>query len=53
VETILKQKKRGRVEQESRLMKRVAIGIYRPRKPWSTEALLRGVRKLYGDKDVG
>jgi hypothetical protein len=33
VETILKQKKRGRVEQESRLMKRVAIGIYRPRKP--------------------
>jgi superfamily II DNA helicase RecQ len=53
VETILKQKKRGRVEQESRLMKRVAIGIYRPRKPWSTEALLRGVKKLYGDKDVG
>jgi hypothetical protein len=52
VETILKQKKRGRVEQESRLMKRVAIGIYRPRKPWSTEALLRGVKKLYGDKDA-
>jgi len=33
VETILKQKKRGRVEQESRLTKRVAVGIYRPRKP--------------------
>ena len=33
VETVLKRKKRGRTEQESRLTKRVAKGIYRPRKP--------------------
>ena len=33
VETILKEKKRVRVKQESRLIKQVAIGIYRPRKP--------------------
>ena len=50
---ILKQKKRGKLEQESRLAKRVAMGIYRPRKPWSTEALLGGVRKLYGNKEAG
>ena len=36
VEMILKRKKHGRVGQESRLAKRVAPGIYRPRKPWST-----------------
>lgn len=53
VETVLKQKKRGTVEQESRLTKRVAMGIYRPRKPWSSEALLGGVKKLYGDDKTG
>jgi superfamily II DNA helicase RecQ len=53
VGTVLKRKKRGRVEQESRLVKRVAMGIYRPRKPWSTEALLVGVKKLYGNKEAG
>jgi superfamily II DNA helicase RecQ len=53
VEMILKQKKRGRAEQESRLVKRVAMGIYRPRKPWSTEALLGGVKKLYGNEEAG
>jgi superfamily II DNA helicase RecQ len=53
VGTILKRKKRRGTEQELLLTKRVAIGIYRPRKPWSTEALLRGVKKLYGDNDVG
>lgn len=53
VEMILKQKKRGRAEQESRLVKRVATGIYRPRKPWSTEALLGGVKKLYGNREAG
>ena len=53
VEMILEQKKRGRVEQESRLTKRVAMGIYCPRKPWSTEAFLKGVKKLYGNKEVG
>lgn len=53
VEIILKQKKRRRVKQESRLVKRVAIGIYRPRKPWSTEALLGAVKKLYGNREAG
>jgi hypothetical protein len=53
VETVLKRKKRGRTEQESRLTKRVAKGIYRPRKPWSSEALLGGLKKLYGNKEAG
>ena len=53
VKTVLKQKKRGRVAEESRLTKRVAMGIYRPRKPWSSEALLGGVKELYGNKDAG
>jgi hypothetical protein len=53
VETVLKRKKRGRTEQESRLTKRVAKGIYRPRKPWSSETLLRGLKKLYGNKEAG
>jgi hypothetical protein len=53
IETILKQKKRRRVEQESCLTKWVAVGIYYPRKPWSTKALLEGVKKLYGDKKAG
>jgi superfamily II DNA helicase RecQ len=53
VETILKRNKRGRIKQESRLTKRVAKGIYRPRKPWSSEALLGGLKKLYGNKEAG
>lgn len=53
VETILKQNKRGRVEQESRLAKRIALGTYRPRKPWSAEALLGAMKKLYGEKEAG
>jgi hypothetical protein len=28
-------------------------GIYCPRKPWSAEALLARVKKLYGDKEAG
>ncbi|KAM0710533.1 hypothetical protein Q7P35_002203 [Cladosporium inversicolor] len=53
VETVLKRKKRGRTEQDSRLTKRVAKGIYCSRKPWSSEALLGGLKKLYGDKEAG
>ena len=53
METFLKRKKRGRTEQESRLTKMVAKGIYRPRKPWSSEALLGGLKKLYGNKKAG
>jgi hypothetical protein len=53
VETVLKRKKRVRTEQEFRLTKRMATGIHRPRKPWSTEALLGGLEKLHDDKEVG
>jgi hypothetical protein len=53
VETVLKRKKRGRTEQESRLTKWVAKGIYRPRKSWSSEALLGGLKKLYGNGEAG
>ncbi|KAK6439524.1 hypothetical protein LTR95_004275 [Oleoguttula sp. CCFEE 5521] len=49
VETILKPKKRGHIEEESRLTKRVAMGVYKPRKPWSAEALLGEARKLFGN----
>ena len=36
----------------SRLVKRVAMGIHRPRIPWSPEALLEDMRKLYGKDDM-
>ena len=52
VETVLKGTKHGRAEQESRLTKRVALGVYQPRKPWSSEALLGGLQKLYGDANI-
>ncbi|KAM0714670.1 hypothetical protein Q7P37_003050 [Cladosporium fusiforme] len=52
VETILKSKKRKNGQAHSRLAKKVAMGIYRPRKPWSTEALLGGLRRLYGDESM-
>ncbi|KFZ20411.1 hypothetical protein V501_00159 [Pseudogymnoascus sp. VKM F-4519 (FW-2642)] len=32
------------------LLKRIARGVYRPRKKWSSAALLRGARQLYGDE---
>lgn len=35
-----------------RLKKRIAMGVYRPRKPWSTEALLGGLRDLYHDESL-
>ncbi|KAK0924951.1 hypothetical protein LTR29_018106 [Friedmanniomyces endolithicus] len=47
VEVTLKGQKRGRAKVESWLAKRVAMGVYRPRKPWSAEALLAGAKKLY------
>ena len=53
VETILKVQKRGRDEEDARLTKRMAMGVYRPRKPWSSEALLEGVRQLHGDPQMG
>ena len=34
------------------LNKRIAIGVYRPRKPWSTEALLGGLRALHHDDSL-
>lgn len=52
VERILNPKKRSAQEETSRLAKRVAIGVYRPRKPWSAEALLGGARKLYRNEHL-
>jgi len=53
VEVTLKGQKRGRAKVESWLAKRVAMGVYRPRKPWSAEALLAGAKKLYGNGELG
>ena len=52
VETILQRKRKG-VDNGSHLTKRVALGVYRPRKPWSSEALLEGARKLYSNPQAG
>lgn len=38
VETMLKSKKRENDEEKSGLTKRIAMGIYHPRKPWSADA---------------
>ncbi|KAK3684401.1 hypothetical protein LTR37_020307 [Vermiconidia calcicola] len=51
VNVVLRDKKRPAVDSTApSLTKRVAMGVYRPRKPWSTEALLGGVRELYGNE---
>jgi superfamily II DNA helicase RecQ len=48
VDVILRNRKRPAVDLATpSLSKRIAMGVYRPRKPWSTEALLGGVRELY------
>lgn len=52
VETILRPRKRRLLEQESQMVKRVAMGIYRPRKPWSGDALLAGARNMYSDQNL-
>ena len=52
VGTILKATKHAKGDPESRLAKRIAMGVYRPRKPWSSEALLGGLQKLYGNVEV-
>lgn len=49
VETILKGKKRVRIDSESRLTKQIAMGVYRPKKAWSSDALLRAARQLFQD----
>jgi superfamily II DNA helicase RecQ len=48
----MKGKKQTRAIDESQLQKRVAIGIYKPRKLWSAEALLSRLRKLYSDESM-
>jgi superfamily II DNA helicase RecQ len=54
VNVMLRNKKRPRSGSDTpRLAKRVAMGIYRPRKPWSPEALLGGLRMLYRNEDMG
>jgi hypothetical protein len=52
VETIMKGKKRIRTKEECRLQKRITMGIYKPRKPWSGDALLGGVKKLYNRQEI-
>ena len=52
VGTILKATKHAKGDPESHLAKRIAMGVYRPRKPWSSEALLGGLQKLYGNVEV-
>ena len=52
IEAIMKGTKRTMLTTGSRLQKQVAMGIYKPRKPWSTEALLGGLRQLYGDQSM-
>lgn len=52
VETIMKSKKRARVGDGPRLAKRIAMGIYRPRKPWPADALLEAVKKLYKKQEI-
>jgi len=45
--------KRARGDTEFRLTKRMARGVYWPRQLWSSEALLAGLQRLYGDVDIG
>ncbi|KAK0862323.1 hypothetical protein LTR87_016636, partial [Friedmanniomyces endolithicus] len=52
VDTILKGPKRARVDDSPGLTKRVSMGVYRPRKPWSSDALLGGVPKLYNSPEM-
>ena len=53
VNVILRDKKRPLSDSDTHpLPKRVAMGIYRPRKPWSSEALLGGLRELYGNEAI-
>lgn len=52
VETLLSSKKRSAQGEGCRLAKRVAMGVYRPRKPWSAEALLGGARKLFNQNKL-
>ena len=50
---MIRTRKRSREEAETpRLPKRIAMGLYRPRKPWSTEALLGGLRELHHDESL-
>ena len=48
----MKGKKRTQPTNGSRFQKQVAIGIYKLGKPWSAEALLGGLKKLYGDENM-
>lgn len=53
VDIILGDRKRKAEDaKDSRLSKRIASGIYRPRKPWSSEALLTGLRQLFNNESM-
>lgn len=52
VETMLQSKKRKNDEERTGLAKRIAMGVYRPRKPWSADALLGALKRFYGSKEA-
>ncbi|KAG9241070.1 P-loop containing nucleoside triphosphate hydrolase protein [Calycina marina] len=48
-----RKRKRGDLDPEGpRLLKRIAQGIYRPRRKWSSAALLKEARQLYHDETL-
>ena len=54
LDVVLKGKKR-RASEEAKgpaMMKKIAMGVYRPKKAWSPAALLGGVRRLHGKEDM-
>ncbi|KAJ9654637.1 hypothetical protein H2201_008965 [Coniosporium apollinis] len=54
LDVVLKGKKRFASEEVKgpAMVKKVAMGVYRPKKAWSPAALLGGVRSLYGKEDM-
>lgn len=51
VETIMTEKRKNE-EERLGLTKRVATCIYRPRKPWSADALVGAMREFFGSKEA-
>ncbi|TVY12548.1 hypothetical protein LARI1_G009653, partial [Lachnellula arida] len=50
LESTSKRKRNGLDPDGPRLLKKIAQGVYRPRKKWSSAALLKGARQLYHDE---
>jgi hypothetical protein len=52
LESTSKRKRNGLDPDGPRLLKKIAQGVYRPRKKWSSAALLKGARQLYHDETL-